>query len=119
MADVFDTTLNSSNCSFTATAAPILYTTELPNESPAILPPLMGKLVVPKPAHGGEYWAKVTKGLNFSQADRVDPVLYNRILWRGIKGTLPATPAWQKPVSATKKLSDKGAVPSPLRTNSR
>ena len=26
------------------------------------------------------------KVMNFSQADRVDPVLYNRILWRGLKG---------------------------------
>jgi YVTN family beta-propeller protein len=86
MADVFDTTLNPSDWSFTAQAASILYTTELASENPAILPPLTGGLIVPKPAHGGEYWAKVTKGLNFSQADRVDPVQYNRILWRGLKG---------------------------------
>jgi len=86
MADVFDTTLNPSNWSFTATAAPILYTTELADENPAILPAPAANMVIPKPAHGGEYWAKVTKGLNFEQADRVDPVLYNRILWRGLKG---------------------------------
>lgn len=82
MADVFDTTLNPSNWSFTATAAPILYTTELL----PLLPAPAAKMIIPKPAHGGDYWAKVTKGLNFAQADRVDPVLYNRILWRGLKG---------------------------------
>jgi hypothetical protein len=86
MADVFDITQNPSDWSFTAAAAPILYTTELNSENPPILPTEVGHLVVPKPAHGGEYWAKVTKGLNFAQADRVDPVLYNRILWRGLKG---------------------------------
>ncbi len=39
MADVFDVTQNPSNWSYTATAAPILYTTELNNENPPILPP--------------------------------------------------------------------------------
>jgi YVTN family beta-propeller protein len=86
MADVFDTTLNPSSWSFTAAAAPILYTTELANENPPILPPPTANLIIPKPSHGGAYWAKVTRGLNFAQADHVDPVLYNRILWRGLKG---------------------------------
>lgn len=81
MADVFDTTLNPSTWLFTATAAPILYGTEL-----LPLLPMQANLVIPTPAHGGEYWANVTKGLNFRQPDRVDPVPYNRILWRGIKG---------------------------------
>ena len=86
MADVFDITQNPGNWSFTAAAAPILYGTELANENPAILPPQVANLIVPKPAHGGVYWAKVTKGMNFAQADHVDPVMYNRILWRGLKG---------------------------------
>jgi hypothetical protein len=86
VADVFDTSLNPNNWSFTAAAAPILYTTELNNENPPILPSQAAHLIIPRPAHGGEYWARVTKGMNFSQADRVDPVLYNRILWRGLKG---------------------------------
>jgi hypothetical protein len=86
MADVFDTTLNPSNWSYTASAAPILYGTELAAENPAILPSQNSKLIIPKPAQTGQYWARVTQGLNFAQADRVDPVLYNRILWRGLKG---------------------------------
>ena len=86
MADVFDINQNPSNWSYTALAAPILYTTELANENPPILPVTAAKLIIPKLAHGGDYWAKVTKGMNFAEADRVDPVLYNRILWRGIKG---------------------------------
>jgi hypothetical protein len=82
MADVFDTTLNPSNWSYTATAAPILYNTELA----PYLPPQQSGMVIPKPAHDGKYWAKVTKGFDFSKADNVDPVAYNRILWRGMKG---------------------------------
>jgi hypothetical protein len=27
-----------------------------------------------------------TKNFDFSKADNVDPVAYNRILWRGLKG---------------------------------
>jgi hypothetical protein len=56
------------------------------NENPAILPAQPANLIIPKPARTGEYWANVTKGLNFTEADRVDPVLYNRILWRRLKG---------------------------------
>jgi hypothetical protein len=43
-------------------------------------------MVIPKPTHGGEYWAHVTKGMDFTKADNVDPEAYNRILWRGLKG---------------------------------
>ncbi len=82
MADVFDTTLNPTNWSFTATAAPILYSTELL----PLLPTAPAAMVIPKPTHGGAYWARVTKGMDFTKADNVDPVAYNRILWRGLKG---------------------------------
>jgi len=43
-------------------------------------------MVVPKPLQGGQYWARVTKGFDFTKADNVDPAAYNRILWRGLKG---------------------------------
>jgi hypothetical protein len=82
MADVFDITQNPNNWSFTATAAPILYTTELT----PLLPPAPAAMVVPKPLQGGQYWARVTKGFDFTKADNVDPAAYNRILWRGLKG---------------------------------
>lgn len=28
----------------------------------------------------------MAKGFDFTKADRVDPVAYNRILWRGLEG---------------------------------
>lgn len=82
MADVFDITQNPNNWSFTATAAPILYGTELA----PLLPMEPLGMVIPKPAQDGKYWARVTKGFDFTKADHVDPVAYNRILWRGLKG---------------------------------
>jgi YVTN family beta-propeller protein len=79
MADVFDVT-QSSAWSFTATPSPYLYNTTLP------LPPAQAGLKIPKPTHNAAYWARVTKGLDFSKEDRVDPEGYNRILWQGLKG---------------------------------
>jgi YVTN family beta-propeller protein len=78
MADVFDPT--KSTWTFTAVPSAFLYSTSLP------LPPQPVGLVIPKSTHDAKYWAKVTKGLDFSKEDRVDPVAYNRILWKGLKG---------------------------------
>jgi hypothetical protein len=81
MADIFNTT--PSPWSFTATPSAYLYNTSLP------LPPKAAGLRVPKSTHNAKYWARVTKGLDFSDADRVDPAVYNRILWRGMMGNRP------------------------------
>jgi hypothetical protein len=81
MADIFTTTPNA--WTFTAVPSTYLYATQLP------LPNAPAGMVVPKSTHNAEYWARVTRGLDFSDADRVDPVLYNRILWKGMKGNKP------------------------------
>jgi len=81
MADIFNTT--PANWTFTATPSAYLYKTSLP------LPPKAASLVVPKSTHDAKYWARVTRGMDFSDADRVDPVLYNRILWKGMMGGRP------------------------------
>jgi DNA-binding beta-propeller fold protein YncE len=81
MADVFNTT--PANWTFTATPSAYLYNTSLP------LPPKAAGLVVPKPSHDAKYWARVTRGMDFSDADLVNPVLYNRVLWRGMMGNRP------------------------------
>ena len=41
---------------------------------------------VVKPKHSARYWARVTAGFDFSDADRVPPARFNRILWRGLMG---------------------------------
>ena len=81
MANIFET--SAKPWTFSATPSAFLYNTRLP------LPPQMAGMKVPKPTHSARYWARVTKGLDFSDADRVDGVLYNRILWRGMMGNKP------------------------------
>ncbi|HEV2425029.1 MAG TPA: hypothetical protein VGZ29_09405 [Terriglobia bacterium] len=82
MADVFNTT--PSSWSFTAAPSAYLYATDLK----PLLPPQAG-LMVPKPRHDARYWARVTKGMDFSDADRIDDAAYNRILWKGLMGNRP------------------------------
>ncbi|HTW63905.1 MAG TPA: bifunctional YncE family protein/alkaline phosphatase family protein [Bryobacteraceae bacterium] len=108
MADVFDTTLDPTNWSFTATAAPILYSTELL----PLLPPAPIGMAIPKPAHSGVYWARATKGMDFTKADNVDPVAYNRILWRGLKGDViyPGDANLSETRRRYKEIQKKGAA---------
>jgi DNA-binding beta-propeller fold protein YncE len=40
-------------------------------------------------AHPAAYWARQTAGFDWSKEDRVPPVLFNRILWRGLTAGLP------------------------------
>ena len=79
MTDIFNTT--PTTWSFTATPAAILYCMKLPLPSPAQL--------CTNPTPNVAYWARVTKGLDFSDADRVDGGLFNRILWKGMMGNKP------------------------------
>jgi DNA-binding beta-propeller fold protein YncE len=80
MADIFNTT--PSTWSFTATVPLGLYNTNLPLTRPV-------GLVVPKPTHTGEYWARATKGMDFTSEDRMDFAEYNHILWKGLMGNKP------------------------------
>ena len=86
MSDIFNTTPN--NWSFTATPSAYLYNTSLPLPAPA------AGLIVPKSTHSAQYWAQVTKGMDFTDADRIDFAVYNRILWKGMMGnrTYPTGP---------------------------
>jgi DNA-binding beta-propeller fold protein YncE len=81
MADIFDTTPHP--WTFAAAPAPILYGTKLP------LPSAAAGLIVPKSTHDVRYWARVTKGMDFTAEDRFNFGRYNRILWTGLKGDKP------------------------------
>ena len=88
MTDVFNATdllvnKKPSPWGFTATPAAMLYGTSLP------LPPKRAGLIVPKPTHDAKYWARVTKGMDFTTEDRLDPQDFNHILWGGIMGRKP------------------------------
>jgi YVTN family beta-propeller protein len=39
-------------------------------------------------AHSADYWARLTRGFDWTSEDRVPPVLFNRILWKGLTGGL-------------------------------
>jgi YVTN family beta-propeller protein len=81
MADIFTTA--PAAWSFTATPSALLYGTQLP------LPPKPAGAIVETPTHNAKYWARVTKGMNFKDEDRVDPLDFNHILWKGLMGNRP------------------------------
>ena len=83
MADVFDIK-SSPDWTFKAVASTVLTTTELDLGGVA-----MAKGPVVKPKHDAEYWAKVTSHLDFSEADLITPLHYNKILWEGLMDGKP------------------------------
>ena len=80
MADIFNTT--PSPWSFTATPAASL-------QHAAAAAAQERRPEVPKPTHNARYWAHATKGMDFTDADRVDSDDFNQILWKGIMGKKP------------------------------
>jgi len=82
MSEIFDTSSQTpENWSFTAAPAAILYCTSLPLPSPAI--------PCNDPTPNAKYWARVTRGMDFTDADLVDGEQFNRILWKGLMGSRP------------------------------
>ncbi len=75
MTDIFTTT--PQPWQFTAAPSAYLYASQLP------LPGAPVGMKVPKSTHNSVYWARVTRGLDFSDSDRVDSLVFNRILWKG------------------------------------
>jgi hypothetical protein len=53
-----------------------------------------------KPKHDARYWAKLTAGFDFSDADRVPPAKFNRVLWMGMMGGKPYPTLMGRPVVA-------------------
>jgi YVTN family beta-propeller protein len=54
-----------------------------------------------RPKHDAAYWAKVTAGFDFSEADQVPAAQFNRVLWTGLMGSKPY-PALHGHVTVTK-----------------
>jgi len=91
MADVFDIS-SSGSWTYTAVASTILKTTML-NLAQANAHARGGVKFAAgpniKPKHNAAYWTKVTAGFDFSQADQVPPVRFNKVLWAGLMGGKP------------------------------
>jgi hypothetical protein len=80
MADVFDP--EQKDWSYDAAPSALLAGTDLP------LSTQVGRRMM-RPSHDAAYWAAATKGMDFSVEDRVDPVAFNHILWKGLMGSKP------------------------------
>jgi DNA-binding beta-propeller fold protein YncE len=83
MADAFDP--SQSQWTFTATPASVLFNTTLPITPPAGL----NLASIPKPTHEPAWWEERTKNFDFSKEDRVDPEVFNRVIWKGLMGDKP------------------------------
>ena len=87
MADVFDIT-SSGSWTYTAVASTILKTTTLSlAQAEDGVKFAAGPNI--KPRHNAAYWTKVTAGFDFSQADQVPPVRFNKVLWAGLMSGKP------------------------------
>jgi DNA-binding beta-propeller fold protein YncE len=80
MADVFEK--KQKRWTYDAVPSALLYNTRLP------LPP-RPKGELPHPTHDAAYWAATTKGMDFSVEDRLDPLAFNQVLWKGLMGSKP------------------------------
>ena len=87
MADVFDTHASPA-WSYTAVASTVLQSTTLDQVGSGIGAPFARGAVI-RPKHDAKYWAKVTAGFDFSDADRVSPEKLNRVVWNGLMGRRP------------------------------
>jgi YVTN family beta-propeller protein len=85
MADVFDIT-SSGAWSFDSVASTVLATTTL-SAADIGTKYAEGPRIVPK--HDAAYWDRATRGFDFSDADRVPPDQYNRVLWTGLMDGKP------------------------------
>jgi hypothetical protein len=95
MADVFDIH-SSGRWSFVAEASTILKTTQLA-KAPGGLGVQYARGEDVKPKHDAQYWPKATVGFDFSDADRVTPEKFNRVLWKGLMGDRPYPKSFNHP----------------------
>jgi YVTN family beta-propeller protein len=99
MTDVFETD-SSGFWAYSATASTILKTTMLSRALGESSGVRFAQGPDVRPRHSAAYWARVTAGFDFSDADRVPPARYNQVLWRGLMGGKPY------PASLSGQLAD-------------
>jgi hypothetical protein len=90
MADIFNPT--PSHWSFTATIPASLCANTIQLRTNTITLQTLtcpAGAVAYKPTHTGEYWARATRGMDFTSEDRMDFAEYNHILWKGLMGNRP------------------------------
>jgi YVTN family beta-propeller protein len=85
MTDAFD--LEQKTWTYTAVPSAYLAQTRLPIPATAFDP--VALLNPPKPLHNATWWARHTRGMDFSEEDHLDTAKYNRIVWLGTMGSRP------------------------------
>lgn len=105
MIDVFDIH-SSGDWSYTATASTVLSTTTVASGSAGLNGVKYASGPVVKPKHDARYWSKRTAGFDFSDADRVPPEKFNRVIWKGLKGGKPY-PAMMGAHNEGRRLADR------------
>ncbi|MDE2372122.1 MAG: hypothetical protein KGN16_24340, partial [Burkholderiales bacterium] len=85
MADVFDIAA-SPDWTYEAVASTVLRGTTLVRQGSGIR---WAAGATVRPRHDAAYWDRVTRQFDFSDADRVPPGRYNRVLWAGVTGDRP------------------------------
>ena len=103
MADVFDID-SSGQWTYEAEASTVLNSTQLAQASSGLGVKFATGPGI-KPKHDAAYWAKVTAGFNFDEADQVPVAQFNKILWEGLKGDMPY-PALRGQTLSTKDDDD-------------
>jgi YVTN family beta-propeller protein len=99
MADVFDIR-GPGSWRFSAVASTVLKTTSL-KLAPEGVEVKFAAGPDRKPRHTAAYWDRVTLGMDFSEADKVPALAFNRVLWTGMKGP-QAYPATLRPAQGPK-----------------
>ena len=87
MSDVFDVR-HPPHWTYDAVASTILQTTKVSTQVTDLGAVYVTGAAV-TPVRDANYWAKATVGLDFSDADRVPTGVFNRLLWKGLKGNNP------------------------------
>jgi YVTN family beta-propeller protein len=88
MTDVFD--IDSSPAwSYSAVASTVLQTTALPAGAGGLDGAPFARGAIIRPKHTAQYWASLTAKFDFSDADRVPPAQFNKVIWNGMMGGKP------------------------------
>jgi DNA-binding beta-propeller fold protein YncE len=93
MADAFTT--EEKPWTYTAVVPEILRSTRLPLPTPTAAEKAAALESAPytHPLHSATYWAAKTRGFDFSEEDRLNAPLFNRVLWQGLMGASVPYPA--------------------------
>ena len=77
--------LTKKSWTYTATPSDYLYATTLTG-----LPPQQASAdPIPMSTHNASWWAAATKGYDWTHEDHIPSALFNRVLWRGLRGSVP------------------------------